>query len=49
MKSFSKKYRKLNLHNVSTAQLQGLFVYNKRDPKAAIDMVETLRDPNTVF
>lgn len=47
--AFLSKYRKLNLHNVSTAQLQGLFVYNKRDPKAAIDMIETLRDPNSVF
>lgn len=47
--AFLSKYRKLSLHNVSTAQLQGLFVYNKRDPKAAIDMIETLRDPNSVF
>ncbi|KAI5967481.1 BCS1 [Candida margitis] len=46
---FLSKYRKLNLHHVSTAQLQGLFVYNKRDPKAAVDMIETLRDPNSVF
>ncbi|CAI5755755.1 unnamed protein product [Candida verbasci] len=46
---FLAKYRKLNLQNISTAQLQGLFVYNKRDPKAAIDMIETLQNPNTVF
>ncbi|ODQ81937.1 hypothetical protein BABINDRAFT_33044 [Babjeviella inositovora NRRL Y-12698] len=37
----------LNASNVSTAQLQGLFVYNKRDPKSAIEMVETLKNPNT--
>lgn len=46
---FLAKFRKLNLQNVSTAQLQGLFVYNKRDPKAAIDMIETLQNPNSVF
>ncbi|KAI5954230.1 BCS1 [Candida jiufengensis] len=46
---FIAKFRKLNLKNISTAQLQGLFVYNKRDPKASIDMIETLQDPNTVF
>lgn len=28
---------------VSTAELQGLFVYNKRDPQGAIDMVRCLR------
>lgn len=46
---FLEKYEKLGLENVSTAQLQGLFVYNKRDPRAAIDMVETLKNANTVF
>ncbi|KAI5962534.1 BCS1 [Candida pseudojiufengensis] len=46
---FLNKFRRLNLKNISTAQLQGLFVYNKRDPKAAIEMIETLQDPNTVF
>ncbi|CAK9437345.1 uncharacterized protein LODBEIA_P17230 [Lodderomyces beijingensis] len=46
---FLAKYRKLALHHVSTAQLQGLFVYNKRDPKAAIEMVETLQNPNIAF
>lgn len=46
---FLAKYRKLNVQHVSTAQLQGLFVYNKQDPKGAIKMIETLQDPNTVF
>ena len=46
---FLAKYRKLNMQHVSTAQLQGLFVYNKRDPEAAIAMIETLQNPNTVF
>lgn len=46
---FLAKYRKLNVQNVSTAQLQGLFVYNKSDPRGAINMVETLQNPNTVF
>ncbi|SCU79867.1 LADA_0B03686g1_1 [Lachancea dasiensis] len=34
---------------ISTAQLQGLFVFNKDDPQAALDMVETLKSPNHVF
>ncbi|KAH3687394.1 hypothetical protein WICPIJ_001625 [Wickerhamomyces pijperi] len=34
---------------ISTAQLQGLFVYNKNDPQAALDMIETLKTPNHVF
>ncbi|KAI3404567.2 BCS1 [Candida oxycetoniae] len=46
---FLHKFRLLNLQHVSTAQLQGLFVYNKRDPQAAVDMIETLQNPNTVF
>lgn len=47
--AFMEKFRALTIENVSTAQLQGLFVYNKRDPKGAIAMVETLNNPNTVF
>lgn len=46
---FMRKYRDLGISGVSTAQLQGLFIYNKRYPQGAIDMVETLRSPNTVF
>lgn len=34
---------------VSTAQLQGLFVYNKDDPEGALKMVDTLSQPNHVF
>ena len=34
---------------ISTAQLQGLFVFNKSDPKNAVLMVESLRYPNHVF
>lgn len=46
---FMKKYKEMGLKNVSTAQLQGLFVYNKRDPQAAIDMIEVLKYPNNAF
>ncbi|KAK6199552.1 mitochondrial chaperone BCS1 [Scheffersomyces amazonensis] len=46
---FMAKFKKLQLTHVSTAQLQGLFVYNKRDPHQAISMIETLRNPNSVF
>ncbi|KAK6456449.1 BCS1 N terminal-domain-containing protein [Scheffersomyces xylosifermentans] len=46
---FMEKFRQLNLGKVSTAQLQGLFVYNKRDPESAIRMIESLKNPNTVF
>mmetsp|Transcript_5393 Transcript_5393/g.6255 ORF Transcript_5393/g.6255 Transcript_5393/m.6255 type:complete len:445 (-) Transcript_5393:622-1956(-) len=46
---FLEKYRQLNMKNISTAQLQGLFVYNKRNPHNAIKMVDTLKNPNTVF
>ncbi|CUM63289.1 uncharacterized protein PRCAT00000860001 [Priceomyces carsonii] len=46
---FMQKYRALGLTTVSTAQLQGLFVYNKRDPENALKMIETLRHPNTAF
>ncbi|ODV67764.1 hypothetical protein HYPBUDRAFT_107768 [Hyphopichia burtonii NRRL Y-1933] len=48
-KEFLTKFKNLKLDNVSTAQLQGLFVYNKRDPKQAIEMIESLKNPNTVF
>lgn len=34
---------------ISTAQLQGLFVYNKNDPDGALTLVETLKTPNHVF
>lgn len=46
---FMKKYNELAVENVSTAQLQGLFVYNKRDPHSAVSMINTLKNPNTVF
>lgn len=48
-KEFLQKYRELGLKEVSTAQLQGLFVYNKKNPQGAIDMVESLRSPNGSF
>lgn len=44
---FLHKMRQLKISKVSTAQLQGLFVYNKDDPQGAITMVETLGAPNT--
>ncbi|KAM3162113.1 putative Mitochondrial chaperone BCS1 [Lachancea thermotolerans] len=34
---------------ISTAQLQGLFVFNKDAPESALAMVETLKHPNHVF
>ncbi|CUS21828.1 LAQU0S04e01728g1_1 [Lachancea quebecensis] len=34
---------------ISTAQLQGLFVFNKDAPESAVAMVETLKHPNHVF
>lgn len=34
---------------ISTAQLQGLFVFNKDAPEAALEMVHTLKFPNHVF
>lgn len=43
---FLQKYRKLQLSKISTAQLQGLFVYNKQDPQGAIDMLDTLGSNN---
>ncbi|EGV60180.1 Complex III assembly protein translocase and chaperone [Yamadazyma tenuis] len=46
---FMKKFKELGLKDVSTAQLQGLFVYNKRDPTAATAMIETLKRPNDAF
>lgn len=47
--TFMSKFKQLGLEKVSTAQLQGLFVYNKRDPQNAIDMIETLKNPDTTF
>ncbi|ANZ73349.1 BA75_00108T0 [Komagataella pastoris] len=46
---FLEQFKTLGLPTVSAAQLQGLFVYNKRDPKKAIEMVEVLKQPNHVF
>lgn len=37
------------LGKVSTAQLQGLFVFNKKDPHNALKMIETLKHPNSAF
>ncbi|KAH3674347.1 hypothetical protein WICMUC_003373 [Wickerhamomyces mucosus] len=47
-KEFVAKAAELNVP-ISTAQLQGLFVYNKNDPDSALSMVETLKTPNHVF
>lgn len=46
---FMNAYRELRISNVSTANLQGLFVYNKKDPQGAIDMIESLKRPNDEF
>ncbi|PVH14176.1 uncharacterized protein CXQ87_002301 [Candidozyma duobushaemuli] len=47
---FVQKFRELELvGKVSTAQLQGLFVYNKKDAQAAYAMIDTLKNPNSVF
>jgi len=47
-KEFVKKAVGLNVP-ISTAQLQGLFVYNKNDPEGALAMADTLKTPNHVF
>lgn len=47
---FIARYRDLGLEGkVLTAQLQGLFVFNKKDPKAALSMVKALEKPQTTF
>ncbi|ODV94121.1 hypothetical protein PACTADRAFT_51001 [Pachysolen tannophilus NRRL Y-2460] len=47
---FMKKYRALHLETpISTAALQGLFVYNKHNPDGAVKMIEVLTDPNHSF
>lgn len=47
---FVKKFVDLGLlGKVSTAQLQGLFVFNKNDPHSALAMIETLKHPNSAF
>lgn len=47
---FLEKFKALGLlGKVSTAQLQGLFVFNKNDPRQAIAMVDTLSNPNGSF
>lgn len=46
---FMNAYRELRISNVSTANFQGLFVYNKKDPQGAIDMIESLKRPNDEF
>lgn len=47
---FVSKFTQLGLlGKVSTAQLQGLFVFNKNDPHAALEMIETLKHPNSAF
>lgn len=47
---FAQKFIELGLlGKVSTAQLQGLFVFNKNDPQAALAMIETLKHPNNAF
>lgn len=37
------------LGKVSTAQLQGLFVFNKNDPRSALKMIDTLNNPHGAF
>ncbi|CDK29464.1 unnamed protein product [Kuraishia capsulata CBS 1993] len=39
---FLQAYHEANVGSVSTAQLQGLFVYNKNDPEGAIAMVKSM-------
>ncbi|SCV06096.1 LANO_0H22012g1_1 [Lachancea nothofagi CBS 11611] len=46
--SFVEKATSLDV-SISTAQLQGLFVFNKDAPESALKMVETLKFPNHVF
>ncbi|CAN3372566.1 hypothetical protein DIURU_004940 [Diutina rugosa] len=46
---FLRKFDEAGVEKVSTAQLQGLFVYNKGNPQGAIDMVDTLKVQNAVF
>lgn len=47
---FIKKFKEHDLlGKVSTAQLQGLFVFNKKSPQGALDMVETLKHPQAAF
>lgn len=47
---FIKKFKEHDLlGKVSTAQLQGLFVFNKKSPHGALDMVETLKHPQAAF
>lgn len=46
---FMKKYKQMITGEVSTAQLQGLFVFNKRNPGGAIDMIDTLKNPQVIF
>lgn len=43
---FLDEYHKLDMDSISTAQLQGLFVYNKRDPISAINSVKSLKHPD---
>lgn len=46
---FLRKFDEAGVEKVLTAQLQGLFVYNKGNPQGAIDMVDTLKVQNAVF
>ncbi|KAL7664794.1 Mitochondrial chaperone BCS1 [[Candida] zeylanoides] len=46
---FLAEFHKLKMEAISTAQLQGLFVYNKRDPHNAIATVKTLTSPQNVL
>ncbi|OBA21665.1 hypothetical protein METBIDRAFT_32145 [Metschnikowia bicuspidata var. bicuspidata NRRL YB-4993] len=47
---FLAKFNELGLlGKVSTAQLQGLFVFNKNDPRQALAMVDTLNNPHGSF
>ncbi|QDS75344.1 hypothetical protein FKW77_002090 [Venturia effusa] len=48
-KRFMRRARELGLvGKTSTAALQGLFLYNKEDMDGAIDMADTLAQPNTL-
>lgn len=46
---FLARFDSLEIESVLTAQLQGLFVYNKGNPDGAIEMVDTLKSPSVSF
>lgn len=46
-KTFIKKFIALNVP-ISSAQLQGLFIFNKNDPTSAVNMIESLKHSDSV-